>query len=69
MERNIEVATREAAPANTAKALFFAAAGISFFASISLYFSGDTQGGIYVGLWVPSILAAGTLLLGGLRHD
>ncbi len=69
MERNIKVASREAATANTAKALFFAAAGISFFASISLYFTGDPQGGIYVGLWVPSILSAGALLLGGASHD
>jgi hypothetical protein len=37
--------------------------------SISLYFAGDDQSdklnGIYVGVWVPSILALGAFLLAG----
>lgn len=45
------------------------AAGISLVLSISLYFSGDTVedklAGIYVGVWVPSILALGTFMLAG----
>ena len=52
-----------------AKALFLLAAGLSFVASVSLFFTGDHQRGIFVGIWVPSILSAGTLLLGGERHD
>lgn len=37
----------------TSKALFFAAAGISFALSIWLWFSGDRERGLFVGLWVP----------------
>ena len=33
------------------------AAGASFIASIALWFLIDRQSGLYVGLWVPSILA------------
>ncbi len=47
------------------KALFFLAAFLSFAMSIYLFFSGDREQGIFVGLWVPSILSAGGLLLGG----
>ncbi len=43
--------------------LFCAAAGLSFVASVTLWFSGHKEEGLYVGLWVPSILALGTLLL------
>jgi hypothetical protein len=51
------------------RAFFLLAAGISFFLSIGLFFSGDRERGIYVGLWVPSILSCGTLLLGNRRND
>lgn len=53
----------------TSKALFFAAAGISFALSVWLWFSGDRDRGLFVGLWVPSILSAGALLLAGGRRD
>jgi len=53
----------------TPKALFFAAAGISFCLSVWLWFSGDRERGLFVGLWVPSILSAATLLLTEARHD
>jgi len=46
------------------RALFLLAAGASFVASVLLWFGGDRERGLFVGLWVPSILAAGTLLLG-----
>ena len=52
-----------------AKALFLLAAGISLAASVGLFFSGDTERGIFVGIWVPSILSAGALLLGGNGND
>ncbi len=65
----VDARTGSLAKARQAKALFFAAAGLSFLASISLFFTGDTERGIYVGLWVPSICAAGALLLAGERHD
>ncbi len=51
-----------------AKLLFFVAAGLSFLLSVSLWFGGDRERGLFVGLWVPSILAAGTLLLAGERR-
>ena len=47
----------------SAKALFLTAAGISFFLSIGLWFSGDRAAGMFVGLWVPSICSAGALIL------
>lgn len=47
------------------KALFLLAAGLSFLMSVYLYFSGDQMRGIFVGIWVPSILSAGALLIGG----
>ncbi len=46
----------------TARALFLVAAGLSFAASVVLYFSGSQNEGIFVGLWVPSILALGIFL-------
>lgn len=38
---------------------------MSFLLSVSLWFSGHREEGGFVGLWVPSILALGTLLLLG----
>jgi len=49
--------------------LFFAAAGISYALSIWLWFSGDRERGLFVGIWVPSILSAGALLLAGGRDE
>lgn len=52
------------------KALFLLAAGMSFLMSVYLFFSGDRERGIFVGIWVPSILSAGALMLGKEeRHD
>ncbi len=47
-----------------AKLGYVVAAGASFVFSISLWFTGSKQEGLYVGLWVPSILSFGTLVLG-----
>jgi hypothetical protein len=49
-----------------AKGFFLIAAFLSFLMSVYLFFTGDPERGIFVGLWVPSILSAGALLLG---HD
>lgn len=46
-----------------ARVLFLVAAGLSFVASVALYFLDDELRGIFVGLWVPSILALGALIL------
>lgn len=51
-----------------ARATYVAGAGISFLLSVYLWFTGSKEQGLYVGLWVPSILSFGTLMLGG-RHD
>lgn len=51
-----------------AKFFIFAAAFLSMIFSIFLFYSGDTQNGIFVGLWVPSILSAGCLIMVG-RHE
>ncbi len=39
--------------------LFLAAAVASYVLSVVLWFSGSQAEGLFVGLWVPSILAAG----------
>ncbi len=51
-----------------AKAGFVAAAGASFLFSVYLWFSGSRDEGVFVGLWVPSILSFGTLMLGRKSH-
>lgn len=53
------------------KGAFVLAAFASFLLSVSLYFiADDTSAGIFVGIWVPSILSLGGLILsrdGGAR--
>ena len=43
----------------TGVTLFLVAALLSFLLSIGLWFGGSRQEAVFVGLWVPSILAAG----------
>ncbi len=49
------------------------AAALSLALSITLYFAGDEQSdklnGIYVGVWVPSILALGAFILAGRKSE
>jgi hypothetical protein len=47
---------------NWSKGLFLGAAGLSFLLSVYLWFGGNKDQGVFVGLWVPSILALGGLL-------
>jgi len=47
----------------TARVLLFTAAIASFVLSVSLWFAGNQLQGIFVGLWVPSILALGAIVL------
>ena len=54
-------------PMQRAKFLFCAAAFISFLFSVTLWFTGSKQEGIFVGIWVPSILSLGALLTNGRR--
>jgi hypothetical protein len=44
------------------RGLFLTAALLSFGLSVALFFSGEENEGIFVGLWVPSILALGAFL-------
>lgn len=52
-----------------AKTGFVIAAGASFLFSVYLWFTGSKDEGVFVGLWVPSILSFGTLLLSRGRSD
>jgi hypothetical protein len=45
-----------------ARQLLIVATLISLALSVSLWFSGSEQEGIFVGLWVPSILALGAIV-------
>ena len=52
------------------KLILFAAAFASFLLSVYLYFvADDTSAGIFVGIWVPSILSLGALMLAGERNQ
>ncbi|MDQ2826647.1 MAG: hypothetical protein M3Y04_06785 [Actinomycetota bacterium] len=46
-----------------AKTLILLAATVSFLFSVLLWFVGDELQGIFVGLWVPSILALGAIVI------
>jgi hypothetical protein len=50
-----------------ARGLFLAAASLSFVLSVFLYFGNDETEGIFVAIWVPSILALGAFLVP--RHE
>jgi hypothetical protein len=49
-------------------ALFLIAALASFLLSISLWFTDNREEGVFVGLWVPSILAAGGFWVTAMRR-
>ena len=51
----------------TADYLLLTAAFASFVFSIYLWFSGQREEGLFVGLWVPSILAFGGFMRAALR--
>ncbi len=68
MNRGIRVSEAVSITWLTPKAYFLAAGFLSFLLSVGLWFSGDREAGLFVGLWVPSICAAGALILSGGRH-
>ena len=47
--------------------LFLVAAAASFALSVGLWFGGSRDEGLFVGLWVPSILAAGAFWIAAVR--
>lgn len=46
-----------------ARMLVLVAAFLSFLLSVSLWFTGSTDEGVFVGIWVPTILSLGTFVL------
>ena len=50
-------------PERAARGLILLGAFVSFVLSVSLFFGGHQQQGIFVGIWVPSILSLGALLV------
>jgi hypothetical protein len=48
--------------------LIAAAAAASLVLSVTLWFTGSEEQGIFVGLWVPSILSLGALTLVAARR-
>ena len=45
------------------RVLFILAAAVSFVLSVTLWFTGHHEQALFVGLWVPSILSLGGLML------
>ena len=52
-------------PFHRTKLAFMFAGFVSFLFSVSLWFFVDKDQGVFVGLWVPSVLALGALVLAG----
>ena len=50
-------------PETGARALILLGAFVSFVLSVTLWFGGNEEQGIFVGLWVPSILSLGALVM------
>ena len=61
----VALAPRQAEAAG--RALILLAAFASFVLSVSLWFTGNHDQGIFVGLWVPSLLALGGMTAGRTR--
>lgn len=49
------------------KTYILIAAGLSFLLSVYLWFTGAREQGLFVGLWVPTILSFGAFLFAGRR--
>ena len=52
---------------NAGRGMILLGAFVSFVLSVTLWFAGHHDQGIFVGLWVPSILALGGLTVGRSR--
>ena len=63
MHRRVAVMTRE----RLGVTLILIAAVLSFLLSIVLWFTDHRDEGVFVGLWVPSILAAGGFWMAAVR--
>lgn len=56
-------AARRARRLLLARSLILVAALISFVLSVSLWFAGSREEGLFVGIWVPTIISLGAFLL------
>ena len=56
------IESRVAAARTGARGLFLLAAVVALGLSVSLWFTGNHDQGVFVGLWVPSILSLGTFV-------
>ena len=63
MHRRVAIMTRE----RLGVTLILTAAVMSFLLSIALWFTDNRDEGVFVGLWVPSILAAGGFWMAAVR--
>jgi len=63
MHRRVAVMTR----VRLGVTLILTAAVLSFLLSIALWFTDNRDEGVFVGLWVPSILAAGGFWMAAVR--
>ena len=63
MHRRVAIMTRE----RLGVTLILIAAVLSFLLSIVLWFTDNRDEGVFVGLWVPSILAAGGFWMAAVR--
>lgn len=59
-QRTADIGARDMDRHRLGVALLLASAFASFLLSIVLWFTDHHEEGLFVGLWVPSILAAGT---------
>jgi hypothetical protein len=55
-------ARRSTVAAAGSRGLFLLAAAVALVLSVSLWFTGSHEQGVFVGLWVPSILSLGAFL-------
>ena len=67
MENTTRVATVSRQTEVAGRGLVLLGAFVSFVLSVSLWFTGNHQQAIFVGLWVPSILALANLAPGRSR--
>lgn len=68
-----EVNLKKLRPESVLKGSLLLAAFVSFVISVSLYFGAGAEipkrlNGIYVGIWVPSILSLGSFILAGTKR-
>lgn len=56
-------------PFHRIKVIFLLAAFASLAFSVTLWFTGAREEGLFVGLWVPAIHSLGTLILTGEREN